>query len=598
MIHPRLFAALAVLLLLLVGCEQTTVIEQEQIAQRETVLALTPSATPTVTATFTPSATPTSSPTTGPSPSPTASATATSTPLPPTPTSNPALQGFSYCTQQVGDANGGRYSAQLTGITANSFPAFERITFTFTNTVGVAPLSAVADCLSESDFIARTGQPASTRPYLLEVHLPDWLHDEQFESSAITNTYELSGTRVLTHVDLRYNPASDAGLTFSIPISEPLRFHLTLMHDPERLVLETAKAVELVEASDPLTAPLSSKAPDFDAPLYFLQEGDIWQYQDGKASNLTETVQEEIAFAVSPDGSKIAFCRATTADASYGDAAGPSSLFVMNADGSNAKEIGRTGLGCADPAWSVDSKQIAWSVDESGILPTQRTIWSIAASGGAPERRAGGIDEWNRYAPQWLEDGKLVYSADTQDGRSTLFLLEEDAENDIGAAFTLSDRYISLGRPLADKEGKQFAVEAQRGRNPGSDLLILDAQGEEIEIMSDGYWTRALGWRDDGGLLFLSNDCISTLVQSYSLGVLNSGKKELFASGTSLIAINAAAMHGDQIAYVIGKQPAAGERGPLTIVPNSSSELWIWDLANGERASSYKADRAISDLQQ
>lgn len=598
MIHPRLFAALAVLLLLLAGCEQTTVIEQEQIAQRETVLALTPSATPTVTTTFTPSATATSSPTIGPSATPTASATATATPLPPTPTSNPALQGFSYCRQQVGDPDGGRYSAQLTDVTANSFPAFERITFTFTNTVGVAPLSAIADCLSERDFVALTGQPAAARPYVLEVHLPDWLHDEQFNNSIITNTFELSGTRVLTHVETRYDAASDAGLTFSIPISEPLRFHLTLMHDPERLILETAKATELVESSDPLTAPLSNKAPEFAAPLFFLQEGDIWQHKEGKTSNLTETVQEEIAFAVSPDGSKIAFCRATTADASYGDAAGPSSLFVMNADGSNVKEIGRAGFDCADPAWSVDGKQIAWSVDESGIRPTQRSIWKVAATGGAPTRVAGGTDEWNRFAPQWLEGDKLVYSADTQDGRSTLFLLDDDTENDIGAAFTISDRYITLGRPLADKKGKQFAVEAQRGRNPGSDLLILDSEGEEIEIMSDGYWTRALGWRDDGGLLFLSNDCISTLVQSYSLGVINSGKIELLASGTSLIAINAAAVHGDQIAYVIAQQPAPGERGPLTIVPSSSSELWIWDLAKGERASSYKADRAISDLQQ
>src|SRR5215210_2728869 len=120
MIHPRsLYVVVATLLLLLVGCEQTTVVEQEQIAQRETVLAGTPSVTPTATITLTPEPSETPTATVGPSATPTVTPLPSATPLPPTPTSNPALKGFSYCTQQAGDANGGRFSARMKSVQAD-----------------------------------------------------------------------------------------------------------------------------------------------------------------------------------------------------------------------------------------------------------------------------------------------------------------------------------------------------------------------------------------------------------------------------------------------------------------------------------------------
>lgn len=600
MTHPRtLFAAFAALLLLLVSCQQTPVSEQEQIAQRETVLAGTPSATPspTVTPSPEPSLTPTS--TVGPTATPTPSPTPSATPLPPTPTSNPALKDFSYCTQQVGDADGGRFAARLTSVKADSFPAFERVTFVFTDTVGAVPLSATADCLSERDFVATTGEPVATRPYVLQLDLANWLHDERFRQSTVTNTYTLTNTRILTNVDLRYDAGMDAGLTFSMPISEPLRFHLTLLRDPPRLVLETAKTRELTDTSDPLNVPLGESVPKLSAPVFFLYEGDIWRTDAMTTTNLTQSPEQESWFAPSPDGKRIAFCRAAPGvDPTDAQTNGPSSLFAMDADGKNATQIGRAGLNCADPAWSPDGKTIAWSVDETGITPAQRTIWTVAASGGPAKRAVGGSDEWSRFAPQWLANGVLVYAATAQDGRNTLFRLGSDGkEQDIGAELVVGDRYTSLGRPLADRKGSSFAVEAQRARNPGSDLVVLDAQGKELDTISSGYWTRPLGWRNDGGLLFLTSDCISTLVQNYTLGVLNGGKEEVLTSGTSLNGISSAVATGEGVAYTLLEHPQPGARGPGAVDPSSPSSLWLWDTADGKRARLYDADRAMINLQ-
>src|SRR5215218_3837635 len=128
MTYSRALVAALCVLLLLAGCEQPSVSDQEQIAQRETVLAGTPSPSPTPTVTQTPSPTPTLTATVGPSPtSPPPTAT-----LPPTATPNTALRGFSYCTQQAGERHGGRFSAQLSGVKVEGFPAFERVTLAFT----------------------------------------------------------------------------------------------------------------------------------------------------------------------------------------------------------------------------------------------------------------------------------------------------------------------------------------------------------------------------------------------------------------------------------------------------------------------------------
>jgi hypothetical protein len=599
------------MLLLLAGCEQTSVGEQEQIAQRETVLAGTPSPTPTPSPTLIPSATigpsPTSPPPTAtPIPSPTLPPSPTS--LPPTPTTNPALRGFSYCNQQAGDTAGGRFSAQLTGVRAESFPAFERVTLAFTETLESAALSASANCLSERDYVAATGEALAPGAYLLQVQLPDWLHDEAFRASTITQTLNFTNTRVVSSVGFRYPAAGDSGATVEIPIKEPLRFKLSLTNNPTRLVVEIARASELVASSDVLSAPLGDEPPQLAQPVFFLLNGDIWRSDQDGTRILTQTAELETSLAVSPDGQQLAFCRTGPGADPANANESPGDLWTMAADGKGARLLARVGFNCADPAFSLDGSQVAWSVDETGVRPALRAVWVVQAGGGRALRVSGEGDEWSRSAPQWLEGNTLVYAADSPDGRSTLFLRPAGGgERDIGAELVVGERYARLGRPLAARNGKLFAVEAQRVREPGSDLVLIDAAGAEQEVVGEAgsgsaavrpYWIRPLAWGNDGSLLYLTSDCLSTLVQNYSLHQRSStGNDQVLASGTSLGALGSVTAVNGGITYVLLQRPSPGARGPLAVEPRSPSALWLWDFDGNTRSELHSAERAILALE-
>ncbi|MCX7790416.1 MAG: hypothetical protein N2378_07220, partial [Chloroflexaceae bacterium] len=483
-----------VLLLALSACDLTTVGETEQIANIQTIRAGTPSPTATPTATPTPTPTATATPTIGPT------ATPTPTPLPPTPTPNPALVGFGFCDQRVGSLDG-RFSARLLTADASGTPAFEQVVLRFELAPGSAPLGARAVCAPASDLEATVAADLDGA-YVLRVRLPGWLRDEAFRSSPITSTLTFSGTRVLTGARLVPAADPDAGVDLLIGLPEPLPFRLTLERNPTRLTLAVARTSPIVAASDQLRAPTSGGAPDLDGPAFILFDGDIWRVEGGQAdagpglaavaagaTNLTASPETETALAVSPDGTKVAFCRSAPGlDPADADLPVPGALWIMNADGSDARPLAQVGVGCADPAFSPDGARVAFAVDETGVAPIQRTLYAVPLEGGRPQRLVEGNDEWSRFAPQWLEGGTLIFAAASQDGRSTLFLRNPRGEvSDVGARVLVNDNgdspYRALGRPLAAPDGSRFAVEALRNDGLGADLVVFDASGGILEVI-------------------------------------------------------------------------------------------------------------------
>jgi WD40 repeat protein len=589
---------LGLLLLLVAGCEQQSIAEQEQIRSRQTLEASTPSVTPspTITPTNTPTNTP--SPTTGPSPTPsptlppTLTPIPTPSPLPPTATPNPALANFSLCTQTAGDPAGGRFSARITSITTTVEPAFERLTIGLDVPGDSAPPHAAARCIAAADDTAGT----SASGYVLLVDLDGWLHDDAFRASPISQTQALSGTTVIKRLAYRYDPNAAAGATLAIDLEQPLSFHIMLAERPARLVLEVAKATQIGPSSDMLSLP--GGAGQLDAPVYYLQDGDIWRYTNGKATNLTDSPEAETALAFSPAAGLVAFCRAAPG-AAPDDLLAPSTLWTMKGDGSEPAEVAAVGRACAAPTFSPDGKTIAFAVDESGATPPHYTIWTVPSASGDPQRLTPEGDEWSRFGPQWLAEGRLVYAAEAQDGRSTLFMHRPDGqEQDIGAGLVVGDRYRALGQPLAAPDGSMVAVEGLRATKEGADLVLLDANGAEVATIGDGYWTRALAWGADGTLFSMTTRCPSTVAQSYAiLARAKSGDSRLIASGDTLGGFGAFSAAGKGLAYVTLAHAPAGPRGPLALDRASDSALWFWDIGGGGgRAKLVEAPDAIGGL--
>lgn len=597
--HHAVGLLLLCMLLLVAGCEQTSIAEQEQIRNIATLQAGTPSATPTATSTPTLTPTITPSPTVGPSPTPpppTQTPIPSPTPLPPTPTPNPALAEFSLCNQVAGDQEGGRFSARVDTITATVEPAFERLVISFSVPADSVPPHARARCISAADAATALGDPSAQSGYLLLLDLEGWLHDDLFRASTVTSTIALSGTTLLQNLSYRFDANAPAGATLGFSLEQPLPFRVELAENPTRLILEVAKTSPLGPASDMLSQPSGNASPD--EPMFYLQDGDVWSYANGQASNLTNSPESETALAVSQDAGKIAFCRAS-AGAEFGDALATSTLWTMALDGSGLEELAAVGRTCDEPLFSPDGQTVALTVDESGATPARLSIYSVPVDGGSPERLTPQGDEWSRFGPQWLDDGRLVYAAVSEDGRSTLFVSDGEREDDIGADLLVGNTYSSLGRPLAAPDGGMIAVEALRADGSGASMLLIDASGKRQDEITGGYWTRPVAWNDDGTLFYLTSACASDAVYDYALHArAASGDDRTIAAGATLGGFGQFAAVGDGLAYVVVEQVESGARGPLAIDRASPSGLWFWDVGRGPRSRLVEAQRAITGLAQ
>jgi len=629
--HHALALLLCLTLLIASGCEQSSIAEQEQIKTRQTLEAATPSQTPSPTSTPAPSATPgpsataAPSPTTAPSPSATATSSPTLTPLPSTATPNPALAKFSLCSQTAGEADDGRFSAKLTGITTTLEPAFERVTIGLAIPGESAAPHANARCLS-----AAADMDSAQSGYRLLIDLDGWLHDDLFKASTISPTTALSGTTILKSLTLRSDPNAAAGATLAFGLEQPLPFRLALEKNPDRLILEVGKTGAIAANNDMLSLPASGDAKP-EAPLFYLQGGDVWSFAAGKATNLTTDTRagqygDVSALAASAATKQVVFC-ATAPGADVGDRVAPRSMWIMDFDGKNAQALALKDQSCADPAFAPDGKTIAFTVDETGANPPRLSIWTIGADGSAEQRLTAADDEWSRFGAQWLDDKRLVYAAAAEDGRSTLFIrTDTGAEQDIGADLIKGEVYQSLGRPLAAPDGSAIAIEALRANDAGADLLLIRPDGTPVTIavptptqtqssssgtsqppvqpvpigpFTNGYWNRPLAWGANGTLFYLNSDCSSEVAQSYTIHshVLETGADRVVAIGATLGGIGSFTVNGKGLAYVTLDRTPLGARGPLKLDPDSPSTLWFWDIGgSGARAKLTTAQSAISDL--
>lgn len=584
-------------MLLATACEQVSIAEREQVRGLQTIVAGTPTATPPPTATPTSPPTATTPPTAGPSATPappTATSVPSATPLPPTPTPNAALSGFSLCNQTAGDQAGGRFSASITTISTTVEAAFERITFGLDVAGDSAPVHATARCVSNATAAASQAIAAPGKGYTLLIDASDWIHDDRFQQTVKQPTEPFSGTTTVRGLAYRFDQSATVGATIAITLEQALPFRLTLADNPARLVLEVAKQPQFNASSNILAQPAGTGARPA-APVAYIQDGDVWVSDGATPKNLTNSAEFETALATSPDGKTLAFCRAAPG-ASPNDILATSTLWTIPIAGGEASEIAPDIRTCATPAFSPDGKAVAVAVDETGAQPQRFSIWQAQVGGDTVELATNPNDEWSRSAPQWLGNGTLVYAAQAEDGRSTVFTNDLNGnETDIGAALTLGDRYETLGAPLAAPDGSQFAVVGRRASKPGTDLVLLDAKGTEKATLADGYANQPLAWGADGSLYYLTIACESDAVLDYVLHVRDGqGNSRAIANGITTGGLGGFAATANGLVYTAYDSVAAGPRDAADPARDSASTLWFWDVSGGGRAKLAEARTPIT----
>ncbi len=120
----------------------------------------------------------------------------------------------------------------------------------------------------------------------------------------------------------------------------------------------------------------------------------------------------------SPDGEQIAYLAYATRNRWDADPG----IFVMDADGTDSRQIAVLNRAFAKPVWSPDGKKIAFSDASNGNLE----IFVMNADGSDVTQLTFNTGS---QSPAWSPDGKRIAFNRYRDGRPEIFVMDADGSN-------------------------------------------------------------------------------------------------------------------------------------------------------------------------
>ncbi|HEY0482107.1 MAG TPA: S9 family peptidase, partial [Kofleriaceae bacterium] len=147
---------------------------------------------------------------------------------------------------------------------------------------------------------------------------------------------------------------------------------------------------------------------------------------DGSTTEPTGADQEVMGAAVSPDGRRIAYARSRTGPRDSHEA----DIWMVDADGSNARRLTHRVPSASSPAWSPDGKYIVFTGNEEPGNSMSR-LWLLDLErGGDAEPLGDDRVDITSYpltrarAPLWTPEGKRVLYVSAREGTSDIGAVE------------------------------------------------------------------------------------------------------------------------------------------------------------------------------
>ena len=219
--------------------------------------------------------------------------------------------------------------------------------------------------------------------------------------------------------------------------------------------------------------------------------------------------------AWSPDGTRIAF------DTPRNN--GDSEIYLMNADGSNQAGFSPPAFGI-DPAWSPDGRKIAYWQDYVGI------IYVMDADGSNRKQLTNG-DAFD-LEPSWSPDGSKIVFSSYRDGQSEIYVMNADGSNQ--TRFT-NDVVNYDEEPVWSPDGSRIAFTKYLGCIDfgigifcsGAQIMIMQADGSNPTYLTGGEdfdWSSFSTWSPDGTQLAFEGNVVGEV---YSISADGSGLVDL-----------------------------------------------------------------------
>ena len=247
----------------------------------------------------------------------------------------------------------------------------------------------------------------------------------------------------------------------------------------------------------------------------------------GTPTQLTHSSRDEFDPAPSPDGTKIAYaaCKSDCTEFLF-DPQGPlddTAIFVMNANGSGAKQLTPWQSGAVHPTWSPDGKRIAY---ESSKGESGSHIWVMNADGSGAARLTAATQDEDED-PAWSPDGKQIAFA--RAGTIAVLTLAGGSEKTVATGTNTS--------PVWSPDGKQLAFSRDAGHYQ-PDIFRVPAAGGTPTQVTHGAGTKLYpAWSPDAthiAFVVCGEKCAGKSSNIDTVAATGGGSTVYLASSTAL----------------------------------------------------------------
>lgn len=191
----------------------------------------------------------------------------------------------------------------------------------------------------------------------------------------------------------------------------------------------------------------------------------IWMMNaDGSgAREILTSLELNASPALSPDGAQIAFS---------GSAKGNPDIYVVGTSGSGLKRLTMTHALEASPDWSPTGRQILYTSDQSGTPQ----IWVMDAEGTGP-RRVTYAGNWNDEGA-WSPDGSKIAFACRNEGDFNICVMDFSNGNTVQLTSEGSN-----GHPAWSPNGEKIVYQSRRGGS--TQIYTMDADGQNKRLLTE-----------------------------------------------------------------------------------------------------------------